>query len=114
MRLIEKIGDTHLLVVHWVAERHYRVGNFGNENHEQKNVGNIELPGSPPDLRRHVQRAFCLQPATVDKRGGEPGNKDEYFGCIKKCGSLQGEITQNVFRNVIDKNQDQGHSAKEV
>ena len=54
MRLVEKVADPHLIVVHRVVEGGDRVGHLGDEDHEEEYVRNIQLPGPAQDARRRI------------------------------------------------------------
>src|SRR6185437_5355685 len=61
-----------------------------------------------------VEKTLHGKPLAIDDRSRKSGNEDEHLGRIEKFGGLQGEITQDVFRDVVDENEYQRDSAKEI
>src|ERR1700751_3896534 len=114
MRLLEKVGNPHLVVVHRIIESCYRIRNFRNEDHEQEDMGDVKLPRSAQNLRRSVERALQGERPTVNKGGGIPRDEDEDFRRIIELECLQGEIAENVLWNVIDKDENKSETAKKV
>ena len=114
MRLVEKIGDAHFLIVHRVLEGGRGVRHLGDEQDEQEDVRDIELPGSPQYLSGGIERALAGEAAPINQGRREAGDEDEHFRRVEKGNCLQGEIAQDVLGNVVDKNQYQRHAAKEV
>src|SRR5438045_3787508 len=108
VRFIEEIGDPHLLIVHGVIEGRDSVGHFGNEDHEQEDVRDVELPGAAQHLGGRVDDTLFDEPATVDEGRGEAGDENENFCRVEKAKCLQRKIAEDVFRNVINKDKDQG------
>ena len=114
MRLVEEIGDPHLLIVHRVFESRRGVGDLGDEDHEQKDMRHIKLPGAAQHLRGGVERAFLDQPPAIGERRGKSGNEDEDLGRVKEPDRLEGEITQDIFGDMVDENEYQRQAAKEI
>src|SRR6202040_3008274 len=114
MRFVEEVADPHLLIVHRVLERRDGVGHLGDEDHEQKNMRNIELPGAAQYLGGGIDDPFVRQPAGIDQGGCESRNEDENFRGIEESECLQGEVTENIFRDVVNEDEDQRHPAEEI
>src|SRR5439155_12738514 len=114
VRFVEKIGDAHLLIVHRVFERGRAIGDFGDEQDKEKDVGDVKLPSAAQHLRHGVQRAAADQAPAVDQRRRVSGNEDEDLGRVEKRHRLQSKITENVFRNMVDKNQYQRQAAEKI
>src|SRR3954469_3574768 len=114
VRLVQKNGDAHLLVVHRVLERGRGIGDLGDKREKRENGGDEDLPSPPQYLGDRVKRAVSGHPAAVDQGGGEAGDEDEHLGRVVKPDRLQGKIAQHVFRDVIDKDQDQRQAAKKI
>src|SRR5260370_5952206 len=112
MRLLQKVGDPHFVVVHWVVERRHRVRHFGDEDHKQEDMSDIELPGAAQDLRDGVQRAPRCERATIDEGGGVTRDENENLCRVVKLDRLKGEIAEDVLRNVIDKDEYQSEAAE--
>jgi hypothetical protein len=74
----------------------------------------IELPGTPQYLCPGIEKSFGSKPLPIDDGGGKSRNKNENLGGIKKLRRLQGKIAQYIFWDVIDENENQGDSAKEI
>src|SRR6516164_5939078 len=114
MRLLEKIADPHLVVVHRVVESRHRVRHFGDEDHEEENVSDIELPGAAQDPRRGVERTLQLERAAINQSGCVTGDEDKDFRCIVELNRLNSKVAEDVLWNMVDKYKDQSETTKEV
>ena len=114
VRLLEKVGNPHLIVVHWIVESRHRIGHFGDEYREQKDVGDVELPSPAQNLRRRIECALQREGPTIDEGGGIARNEDKDLRRVEELECLKGEIAEDVLWNMIDEDEDQSETAKKV
>src|SRR6516165_1237494 len=114
MRFLEKVADTHLVVVHWVVESPHRIGHFGDEDDEEEYMGNVKLPGAADDPRRGIGWPLQRERPAINESGSVPRDKNKDLCSIVELHCLNGEVTKYIFWNMIDKNQDQSDAAKEI
>ena len=69
-RLVEKIGGAELLGVKRVIEGTDRVRHCRHKHHEQKDMGDVELPHPVVDAHSGHQKTLALHGATVHHAGG--------------------------------------------
>ena len=74
----------------------------------------VKLPGAAQDLRGGVERALVDQPPAIGERRGKSGNEDEDLGRVEEPDRLEGEITQDIFGDMVDENEYQRQAAKEI
>jgi hypothetical protein len=77
-------------------------------------VRDVELPDAAVDLRGGHDRSAPLQCLTVNGGGSEAGNEDEDFRRIAERERLQGEIGQDVIGDVIEEDEDERETAKQI
>src|SRR5262249_44869424 len=65
--LLEEVEDVHLLGVERVLEAGCDVGDLGQIDREQENVGDVDLPGTPQDARTRDEKSAILHFPAVDK-----------------------------------------------
>ena len=67
MWFVKEIGDPHLLVIHWIFKSRDNIGHLGDEDHEQENMGDVELPGSAQSLYCGITYAVHCERTTIDQ-----------------------------------------------
>src|SRR5579883_1306408 len=107
VRLLKEIGDAQLFCIDRIVDRQDGIGDFGGEDDEQEDVGDVELPNTAVDLRRREERAPLPQAAAINEGCGVAGNEDEYLGRVGKGERAQGEIGKKIVRNMIDEDEEQ-------
>ena len=100
--LVEKIGSAELLGVERFVEGTGGVCHHRHEYHEQKDVGDVELPHSVVHAYPGNNETLTLHGATVHHAGGIAGDQDEDLGSIGEHHRLKRKLRQNVVREVID------------
>src|SRR5260370_27808122 len=106
MGLVEKVAAAHLIIVDRVVERRDGVRYLGDEDHEEEDVGDIELPGATEDPGRGVERPLQCERPAIDESSGVTRDEDEHFRPVKELNRLDGEIAEDVLRNRIDEYDD--------
>ena len=90
------------------------VGHLGDEDHEQKDMRDIELPHAAIDLRRGEKRAVAVQALAIDQCRGVARDEDEHLGRVAERDRVEGEVGQHVLGNMVDEDEEQRQAAKEI
>jgi hypothetical protein len=88
MWLFEKVGNSHFFIIHRVLKSSDDIRYFGDKDHEQENVRDIELPSSAEGLCRGIACALHRQCTTIDERCRVTRDEDEHLGGIKELRRL--------------------------
>ena len=112
--LVEKIGGAKLLGVERFVEGTLGVGHHPQEYHEQKYVGDVELPQSVVHADPSNKETLTLHGATVHHAGGIAGDQDEDLGSIGEHHRLKRKLRQDVVREVIEEDAEEGKTAEEI
>ena len=82
VRLLEEIHDPHFFGIERVLETGGDVGDFGEEDREQKHMRDIDLPDPPQDARGRHHEAGLAHGAAIDERRGVAGDENEDLGGV--------------------------------
>src|SRR5262249_12470432 len=112
--LLEKIEDVHLLGIEGVFEAGRDVGDLGEIDGKQEDMGHVDLPRPPQDAgARHHEAAFAHLLA-VDEGGGVAGDENEYLGGVTEPVVPDGDPVNTVRRDVVEKDQPQCDPAEQI
>ena len=114
VRLLQEIEDAHFLGVERVFERGRDVGDFRQEDHEQKDVGDVDLPDPLHDPRGRDHEAEIAHRPAVDEGRGVAGDEDEDLGGVAETVVADGQPGQQVGRQMIDEDQPQRQAAEQI
>ena len=113
-RLVEKVGSAELLGVERVVEGTGRVCHHRDEHHEQKDVGDVELPHPVVDAYPGNHETLALHGATVHYAGGVAGDQDEHLGRVREHHRLERKLRQNIVGEVIDEDTEKGEATEKI
>jgi len=77
-------------------------------------VRDIELPHPAIDVAGGSDRPLPLERLSIDGRGGKAGYEDEDLGRIGERDRVQRHIRQDIVRDVVDENEKERQTAKEI
>ena len=113
--LLEKVGGAELLGVDRVIEGIDQVRHRRHELHEQKDMGDVELPHPVIDAHPGPQQALTLDRAPVHHPGSVARDQDEHLGRVGESHRLEGELRQEAVPvDMVDKDAKEGKAAKEI
>ena len=112
--LFEKIEDAHFFGVERVLEAGGDVGNLGQEDREQEDVGDIDLPDPLEDASARHYEAAVGHGAAVDESRRIARDENEDFGGVAEAVVTDRQPGEQVGRQVIDEDQPQRQTAKQV
>src|SRR5262249_56570154 len=81
------------------------VGNLGEIDREQEDVGDVDLPGPPQDAGAGEDEAAFAHFLAVDEGGGVAGDEDENLGRVAEAVVADGGPGHEVRRNIVDEDQ---------
>src|SRR5262249_4487946 len=112
--LLEKIEDVHLFRVERILEAGSHVGNLCEIDRKQKDVRDIDLPGTPQDAGAGDDEATLAHVLGVDEGGGIAGDENEDFGRVAETIVANRDPGDEVGGNVIEKDQPQRDTAEQI
>ena len=111
---LEEVQRVHFLDVERILEARRDVGDLGDVDREQEDVGHIDLPGPLQDARAGDDEAALHHGAAIDESRRVAGNEDEDFGRVAEAVVADGEPGDDVVRHVIEKDQPEREPAKQI
>ena len=112
--MLQESKNVRLFGEQRLMEPRRRVGELGDVEDEQEQVGDVNLPAAPQDPRRRDDEPVLLDRAAVDQRGRIPGNEDEDFAGVAQAVIADRDPADDVRGNVIEKDQPERQSAEEI
>src|SRR4029077_7969032 len=98
-RIVDQADDVELVHQFGIAETQREIADRGDIDHEQDDVGDIELPdplGQPGGA--DDEATFQHHPG-IDEGGGISGNEDEEVGCVAKSVVAGGDPVHDIVWN---------------
>src|SRR6202035_155830 len=112
--LLQKIQDVHLLGIERVVEAGGNVGDFSHIDGEQKDMGDVDLPGPAQDTGAGDDKAALAHGSAVDEGCGVAGNKDENLGRVAKAVVADRDPAHDVGGDMVEKNEPKRDPAEQV
>src|SRR5262249_48740946 len=103
--LLEKIEDVHLLGIERVLEAGGDIGNLGEVNREQEDVGNVDLPSSPQDGGARDNEPAFAHFLAVHEGSGVTGDEDEDLSRVAEAVVADGAPGDQVRRDMVEEDQ---------
>src|SRR6516225_7643509 len=113
LRFVDKIIDPKILAI-GLMEAEGCVTHLRGKNHEYEDVCDIELPNPATDLARCGDSSMSLQSPSINRGRGVTRDKDKDLSSVGKCDRMQRYIRQDIIWNVVDENEKERQTAKEV
>ncbi len=114
LRLVDEVVDAKILAVGLVLHRQRRVTDRRREENECEDVRDVELPRPAIDVAGGGDWPLPLERLSIDGRRGIAGYEDEDLRRVGECDRVQRDIRQDVIRNMVDENEQERQTAKEV
>src|SRR5262245_20460795 len=112
--IAEKIGRAKLFGVERFVEGTLGMGHHREEYHEEKYVGDIELPHPVIHSEPCNNETLTLQRATIDHACGVTRDQDKDLGSIGEHHRLKRKLRQEVVRQMIEKDTEEGKTAEKI
>jgi hypothetical protein len=77
-------------------------------------VRDVELPDAMADAHGRDEEALALHAPAIHHAGGVAGDQDEHLGRVAEHERLDGKLRQEVVREVVEEDRDQGDTAEEI
>ena len=106
--------DADVLRVGEVAEVGGGEGEADAADDDQRQMPKIDVADPLEDAGDAALEALALEHAAIGQHGGEPGKQHENLGSVRKSEVPQGELGENVVGHVVDENEKQRQTAKEI
>jgi hypothetical protein len=113
-RVVDQADNVEFVDQLGIAEAQRQVADRGDVDHEQDDMGDIELPdplGQPS--RADDEAAFQHHPG-IDEGGGVAGNEDEQVGGVTEPVIAGGDPVHDVVGNVVEVDRPVRDPAKQV
>ena len=108
-------GPGEFLGVDRVIERINQIGHRRHELHEEKDVGDVQLPHPVIDAHTDPQQTLSLDHAPIHHPGSVARDKDEHLGRVGESHRLEGEPRQEAAPvDMVYKDAKEGNAAKEI
>ena len=111
---LEEVQRVHFLRVERILEARRDIGDLGDVDREQEDVGHVDLPGPLQNARARDDKAALDHGAAIDEGRGIAGNEDEDFGGVAEAVIADREPGDDVVWNVIEEDQPERQPAKQV
>src|SRR5260370_33621929 len=112
--LVDKIIDAEVFVIVLMLHVEGCVKYQRSKDHKQEDVCDVELPNPAIDLGRGDDGTAPLESLSVNHGGGVARNKDEHLSGVAKRERLQRQIREDIIRNVVDEDENQRQTAKQI
>ena len=113
-RVVDQADDVELVDQFGIAEAQRQIADRGDIDHEQDDVGDIELPDALGQPRGADDEAAFQHHAGIDEGGGIAGNENEQVGGVAKPVIAGGDPVHDVVRDVIQVDRPVRDPAKQV
>ncbi len=97
-----------------IVELPAHVGDFGNEDHNQQYMGDVELPAPFQEPPSGDDRPPLQHGGAVDEAGRIAGNEHEHFGGVAETVVPKCDPADEVEGNVVEKNYPEPESAEQI
>ncbi len=112
--LLEKIENVHLFRIKRVLEADRHVRYLGEIDREEKDMGDVDLPGAAQDAGPGHHEAALPHFLPVYKRRGIAGDENEDLGRVAEAVITDGDPGHQVRGNMVKENQPQRQAAEQV
>ncbi len=113
-RVVDEACDIELVDDLGIAELQREIADRDDVNHEQDDVGDVELPDPLGQACGADEEAAFDHHPGVDERGGIAGNENEEVGGVAETVIPRGDPVHDVVGNVVQKNRPVRDPAKQV
>src|SRR5262249_27473019 len=114
LRLVDEIVEPKTLAVGLVLHHQRRVADRRRKQNKCEDVSHIELPHPVIDVARRGDWPLPLERLSIDGRGGVAGYENEDLRRVGERDRVQRHIRQDVVRDVVDENEKERQTAKEI
>ena len=114
LRLPQKVQRVHLFHIERILEARGDIGNLGDIDREQEDMGDVDLPRPLQDARAGDDEAALQHGTAIDEGGRVAGYENEYFCRVAEAVVADREPAHDVVRDVVEKDQPERKPAKEI
>jgi hypothetical protein len=112
--VVDEAGDVELVDEVGIAEAQRQVADCGDIDHEQDDMGDVELPDALGQPGRADDEAALQHHPGVDERGSIAGNEDEQVGGVAEAVIPRGDPIHHIIGDMIEIDRPVRDAAKQV
>src|SRR5262249_51615979 len=90
------------------------IGNFGEVDREQEDVGDVDLPSAPQDVGARDDEPAFAHFLAVHEGSGITGDEDEDFSCVAEAVVADGAPGDQVRRDMVEEDQPYRDPAEQI